>query len=131
MSYHLCKAKTKLSGNWVKGYYVKIEDSETGEELHLIIEPYGTIEQYGYDTNDYEIIPETLCRCTGVQYGNDFIWENDIFWDSYEEENAMIEWSNGQFWLVYQGVVQGTDLDGAALYLRRIGNKFDGVKECE
>lgn len=43
----------------------------------------------------------------------------------------MIEWSNGQFWLVYQGVVQGTDLDGAALYLRRIGNKFDGVKECE
>lgn len=131
MSHHICKAKSKLSGNWAKGYYVKIEDKETGEELHLIIEPSGTIEKYGYDTNDYEIDPETLCRCTGIPYGDDFLWENDILWDDLYEENATIEWSDGSFWLMYQGVVKDADLGSAALYLRRVGNEFDGIEECE
>ena len=128
MSYHLCKAKSKLSGNWVKGYYVKIKDGETGEELHLIVDPAGTIDKYGYETNDYEIVPETLCRCTGIPYGDDFLWENDIFWDLYEEENAMVEWQEDGFVLSYQGVVVD-DLASAADYLQRVGNKFDDIEE--
>lgn len=128
MSYHLCKAKTKLSGAWVKGYYVKIEDGETGEELHLIVDPSGIIEKYGYETNDYEIVPETLCRCTGVPYGDDFLWENDILWDSYEEENTTIEWQEDGFVLSYQSVVVD-DLMSAADYLQRVGNKFDDIEE--
>lgn len=131
MSYHLCKAKSKLSGNWVKGYYVKIEDNKTGEELHLIIEPSGVIEKYGYDTSDYEIDPKTLCRCTGVQYGDDFIWENDIFWDTYWEENTTIEWQEGDFVLSYQSVMLKDELASSTNYLQRVGNVFDGIEEGE
>lgn len=125
MSYHLCKAKSKLNGNWVKGYYAKIEDSETGEELHLIIEPSGTIEKYGYDTNDYEIDPETLCRCTGIPYGDDFLWEHDILWDDYGEENAVITWDAGQFVLVLGNVITSVHWDDEAPYVQRVGNEFD------
>lgn len=125
MSYHLCKAKSKLSGNWVKGYYVKIEDNETGEELHLIIEPSGTIEKYGYDTNDYEIIPETLCRCTGIPYGDDFLWEHDILWDDYSEENAVITWDAGEFVMVFGNVITSVHWDDEAPDVQRVGNEFD------
>lgn len=76
MNRYTFKAKRKDNGEWVYGYYMYSQYDD---------KDYIFTGNNGYGLNDcrefeyYEIIPETLCQCTGLQDrdGKD-IFENDI-----------------------------------------------------
>lgn len=67
----LCKAKNAKSGEWVVGYVIKY--GFTGKEKYYIAPHYAS------DLYVFEVIPETICRCTGLKDKNKvLIFENDI-----------------------------------------------------
>lgn len=70
------KAKRKDNGEWVYGYYMYSQHD---------CKEYIFTGNNGYGLNDcrefeyFEIIPETLCQCTGFQdIDGNYIFENDI-----------------------------------------------------
>ena len=76
---YICKAKRKDNGEWVTGYYVFQRKcsgvfgqmiSELDFDRHLIIDLRG---------NSHEVIPKTVCRCTGLKDKNGkLIFEGDV-----------------------------------------------------
>jgi hypothetical protein len=81
MREHLYKAKRKLNGNWVCGYYVYNED----ENKHFI---------YAADlANDrFEIIHETLCQFTSLfDKKGDRIFTGDIISDGDPMNTGEVE----------------------------------------
>lgn len=75
---YLFKAKRKVNGEWVQGYYVKGLDMYD-KEVHLIFEPTTMFYSSGETDGWYEVDPSTICRCTGLKDKNGkLIWENDI-----------------------------------------------------
>lgn len=92
---YLCKAKDKDDGRWYEGYYLLLHDttycvipSDNAEEAKRLEEKnahhYIVFEQmtdWGLPNRHLraEILPETLCQCTGMPDKNrKMIWENDI-----------------------------------------------------
>ena len=92
---HLCKAKDKDDGRWYEGYYLLLHDTtycclpsdNTAEAKRLEEENthhYIVFEQmtdWGLPNKHLraEILPETLCQCTGLKDKNGtLLWENDI-----------------------------------------------------
>lgn len=85
----LFKAKRVKDGEWIEGYYYKVQETvhcfkEDYEKKpvpihHFIIFARTTDWELPMQTYQTEIIPETLCQFTGLydRYGNK-IWENDI-----------------------------------------------------
>ena len=86
---HICKAKRKDNGRWVKGYYVALrdttycfkEDYDTHPDntKHYIVVDKMT--DWGLPNEHYwvEVDPETVCQCTGWHDSNKTpIFEKDI-----------------------------------------------------
>lgn len=71
---YICKAKRKDNGEWVEGFYVCLN-----EDCHLIYAGYAEIDCGYYYPECYEVIPETVCRCTELKDKNGkLIFEGDI-----------------------------------------------------
>ena len=78
---YICKAKRKDNGKWVEGYYVC-----NGEHCYIFSGKLGIINKH-FNWERYEVIPETVCRCTGLQDKNGkWIFEGDVVIDKYSCE---------------------------------------------
>lgn len=94
MDRHICKAKRKDNGEWVKGYYYKQTRfyGDESERYYIIT----SIEALDYDQalEYFEVDPNTVCLSTGHsdRHGN-LIFENDIVGfgrkDSYREKELV------------------------------------------
>lgn len=79
----LYRAKRKMDGRWVEGFYVKAKWYLTDEDLHVIFPTDLTLYPHSEFSSFEEIIPETLCRLLShPNYDSDQhherIWQNDI-----------------------------------------------------
>lgn len=75
---YLYKAKRLDNGEWVQGYYVKGLDMYD-KEIHLIFEPATSFYSHGETAGWHEVIPDTICQCTGLKDDNGTpIFENDM-----------------------------------------------------
>ena len=79
MTEHICKAKSIENGEWVYGYYVVYHDYlEDERAIHVIYKQDALLYPMG-DSDKWDcVIPDTVCRCTGVKDKNGkLIFEND------------------------------------------------------
>lgn len=104
------KAKRKDNQEWVYGYYVKLYNTQNKEISNRIYTGYS---EYCCDElfeEFYEVIPETICECTGLKDKNCVeIYENDIVevvsdnWDIIEpkERKFVVEYRQDSFGIGY------------------------------
>lgn len=130
---YLFKAKT-CSGEWVTGHYVKGLDMYA-KEVHLIFEPTTIFYSSGETDGWNEIVPSTICQCTGLKDKNGkLIWENDIIKTQvgtakvvWYKSEWRIEWLKNDLWRkdLYYWAVE--DIQRVEV----IGNIFDDKELLE
>lgn len=135
---YLFKAKT-CSGEWVTGHYVKGLDMYA-KEVHLIFEPTTIFYSSGETDGWNEIVPSTICQCTGLKDKNGkLIWENDIC-DRKEKYPEIVKYNNGDWTLDYsysKGKESGYCYCNLGFYaegrkcVEVIGNIFDNPELLE
>lgn len=78
MNEHLCRAKHVDNGKWIEGYYLDYKAFSSGNPEQYTILPVhdnGILRGVAQ-----EILPETVCRCTGKEYMNgEIAYEGDIY----------------------------------------------------
>nr|DAM72358.1 MAG TPA: YopX protein [Caudoviricetes sp.] len=139
----LFKAKRVENGEWIEGYYYKVQETvycfeEDYEKNpvpihHFIIFTRMTDWELQMQVYQTEIIPETLCQFTGLCDKNGKkIWENDILMahldESYPEDAAYetVEW-NVAGWVAHEtGSTDREYIDKFDLeHYEVVGNTFD------
>lgn len=140
----LFKAKRAKDGEWIEGYYYKVQETvhcfkEDYEKNpvpihHFII--FTRTTDWGLPMQVYqtEIISETLCQFTGLYDKNGKkIWENDIC-DRKEKYPEVVKMNNGDWTLDYSyvfGKEYGYGFCNLGFYVTErkcvevIGNAFD------
>lgn len=140
----LFKAKRVENGEWIEGYYYKVQETvycfkEDYEKNpvpihHFII--FTKTTDWGLPMQVYqtEIIPETLCQFTGLCDKNGKkIWENDIC-DRKEKYPEVVKMANGDWTLDYSYAIgrdYGNSYCNLGFYVNErkcvevIGNIFD------
>lgn len=145
---YLFKAKRVDNGEWVIGFYVRVNESDfiyTGQLIHGGL--YTVSESFKVD-------PSTICQCTGLKDKNgNLIWENDIVchtYTKYQKENTdyppfcrvekrknyVIKWDNTMVYLGFRyhngrnifPFKNGTVINGDD---EVIGNVFDNPELLE
>ena len=140
----LFKAKRVENGEWIEGYYYKVQETvycfkEDYEKNpvpihHFII--FTRTTDWGLPMQVYqtEIIPETLCQFTGLCDKNGKkIWENDIC-DRKEKYPEVVKMAHGDWTLDYSYAIgrgYGNSYCNLGFYVNErkcvevIGNIFD------
>ena len=74
----LFRGKCKHNGKWIEGFLFE-KSGDCGNELCISKEPLSA-NDYSEILGDWcEVIPETICRCTGIPDKNEkMIFENDV-----------------------------------------------------
>lgn len=120
---YLFRGKTG-SGNWIEGLLSANADRNKFYISNKAGSPFA-----------YEIIPETICQCTGLRDKNGkLIWENDIVKLPREDENFLVEWDEdtdtGRY--VLNGDGAEYDFDGLwSQSVEIVGNLFDDQELLE
>lgn len=105
-----------VGGGWVKGYPVELSG-----HTYLYFRCFDSV------LTQQEVFPETLCACTGqLGEGDEPIYENDIVFDTFDEEFGVVEWDeyNSRFIIQYQGCIETFAIIDSR-DLRIVGNTFD------
>ena len=89
---YLFKAKRLDNGEWVEGHYITNEKDPNHAYIGYL---FGVVDGMVHDTDIVEVIPSTLCQCTGLKDKNGkLIWDNDIMVahldDAYPEDETYI-----------------------------------------
>ena len=89
---YLYRAKRTDNGEWVEGHYITNEKDPNHAYIGYL---FGVVDGMVHDTDIVEVIPSTLCQCTGLKDKNGkLIWENDIMVahldDAYPEDETYI-----------------------------------------
>ena len=146
----LFKAKRKDNGEWVEGYYCKIDETTycTQEDykrfpvqthhyiLHEAMTDWGMPNRFLI----FEIDPDTICQYTGLTDKNgNKIWENDIC-NRKEKYSEIVTYNKGDWQLDYSyvfGKEMHTDACNLGFYVCErncvevIGNIFDNADLLE
>ena len=130
MNRYTFKAKRVDNGEWVCGNF--INPKYIVEELTYVstMQFIADCQTKSLEGVIYEIIPETLCQCTGLQDidGKD-IFENDIVENYWGSEKQILDVRYYECGLVF------TDRkDGSHRFISNakiIGNKFDKEEDYE
>ena len=89
---YLFKAKRIDNGELVEGHYITNEKDPNHAYIGYL---FGVVDGMVHDTDIVEVIPSTLCQCTGLKDKNGkLIWDNDIMVahldDAYPEDETYI-----------------------------------------
>lgn len=102
---YLCKARPLgTRKQWVTGFYAVL-----GEKTVIIVcepEKFYDVDsgKNSHGNKIVEVIPETVCQCTGLKDKNGkLIWENDIC-DRKEQYPEIVEYRDGDWTLDYSYV---------------------------
>lgn len=156
MNNHICKAKSRSTGEWVQGYYVQKTDPLLNFPYHFILNQEcdnGSSLLSSFMTW-HQVDPDTVCRYTGLndQKCNP-IFENDMikfcryyeYWDADNEillDKVIFE--DGCFCLehtyscdgynelscIYNEISFSGEYDSDCIF-EVIGNKFDNTELME
>lgn len=87
---YLFKAKRIDNGEWVEGHYITNEKDPNHAYIGYL---FGVVDGMVHDTDIVEVIPSTICQCTGLKDKNGkLIWENDVI--ATDCGNARVMYSN-------------------------------------
>ena len=99
---YLYRAKRTDNGEWVEGHYITNEKDPNHAYIGYL---FGVVDGMVHDTDIVEVIPSTICQCTGLKDKNGkLIWENDIlvgYLDDMYPENAtyaQVIWDKNGFY---------------------------------
>ena len=105
---YLFKAKRLDNGEWAEGHYITNEKDPNHAYIGYL---FGVVDGMVHDTDIVEVIPSTICQCTGLKDKNGkLIWENDIMVahldDNYPEDETYIRilW----FWSGFCSIENGS-----------------------
>ena len=131
------KEKGEFNNVWVTGNLIV---SNGKYYIHPVGNVVNVKSEIGRIIVMHEVIPDTICRCTGLKDRNSkLIWENDIC-DRKEEYPEIVKYNNGDWTLDYsysKGKESGycyCNLGFYALerkYVEVIGNIFDNQELLE
>lgn len=131
------KRKGEFNSVWVTGNLIVSNGKYYIHPVGNVVNVKGEI---GRIIVMHEVIPDTICRCTGLKDRNSkLIWENDIC-DRKEEYPEIVKYNNGDWTLDYsysKGKESGycyCNLGFYALerkYVEVIGNIFDNPELLE
>lgn len=110
------RGKQTGTGEWIYGYPVELSG-------HIYL--YYCV--YDAFLSRDEVIPETLCACTGqLGEGDTPLYEHDIVFDTMSSEFGVVEWAenDAMFVVRYQDYFEAFDVIDSR-DLRVLGNIFD------
>ena len=83
---YLSKAKRIDNGEWVEGHYITNEKDPNHAYIGYL---FGVVDGMVHDTDIVEVIPSTICQCTGLKDKNGkLIWENDIVRFQFDNDDC-------------------------------------------
>ena len=89
---YLYRAKRIDNGEWVEGHYITNEKDPNHAYIGYL---FGVVDGMVHDTDIVEVIPSTICQCTGKHDipEKKMIYEHDFvsFLDAYSTENGYAE----------------------------------------
>ena len=130
---YLFKAKRIDNGEWVIGFYVRVNESDFICTRQLIHGGLYTV------SKSFKVDTPTICQCTGLRDKNgQKIWENDILVahldENYPEDETyeQVIWHESGFCTMEKNSTDCEPLDGFdTRYFAVCGNIFDNAELLE
>ena len=104
---YLFKAKRLDNGEWVEGHYITNEKDHNHAYIGYL---FGVVDGMVHDTDIVEVIPSTLCQCTGLKDKNGkLIWENDIV--DFLVHKGIVKYECGSFGIAYRECIDWEEIE--------------------
>jgi hypothetical protein len=122
---YLYKAKRVDNGEWVIGFLRMVGYVYT-------ITTFVIKNNYVVETGCYKVIPETVCRCTGLRDKNGvLIFEGDIYHHGDKNIRYVVVWNDTGFMGKQLGSNSYAGIEHWRDSIKIIGNRFDNPELLE